>query len=119
MIVSEEMILAYSGNVVHTHSVETGVWRSDMTITRGVITTVQMDGSMLLALDGYELRCNAMGRRIWERVKEGIPLSIVVTEISNEFKVDTTTVSRDVSEFVDRLKDNLLIEGCVDASNVG
>ena len=83
---------------------------SDMTISRGVMTTVQMDGSMLLTLDGFELRCNAMGRRIWEGVRAGIPLSVVVTEISNEFEVDPGIVHSDVYDFLHGLKENLLIE---------
>jgi hypothetical protein len=92
---------------------------SDMTITRGVTTIAQTDGGMLLILDGFEMRCNPMGRRIWERLANGTPLSAVVGEISAEFKVDTVTVSRDVSEFVDRLKDNLLIEGYLEVTNAG
>jgi hypothetical protein len=90
-----------------------------MTITRGVTTTAQTDGGMLITMDGFEMSCNAMGRRIWERLANGAPLSAVVAEISDEFKADTATVSRDVSEFVDRLKENLLIEGYVDANNAG
>lgn len=90
-----------------------------MTITRGVTTTVQPDGGMLITLDGFEMHCNRMGRRIWDRLANGTPLSAVVGEISDEFKVDTVTVSRDVDEFVDQLKDNLLIEGYGDVNNVG
>ena len=90
---------------------------SDMTITRGVTSTAQTDGGLLLILDGFEMRFNPMGRRIWERLADGAALSTVVAEISDEFKVDNATVSRDVSEFVDRLKDNLLIEGHVDANH--
>ena len=90
-----------------------------MTITHGVITTGQPDGGMLIALEGFEMRCNPMGRRIWERLASGVSLSTVVGEISAEFEVDTVTVSRDVSEFVDRLKDNLLIEGHSEVNNAG
>jgi hypothetical protein len=90
-----------------------------MTITRGVTTIAQADGGMLLTLDDFEMRCNPMGRRIWERLATGAPLANVVTEICEEFKVDTAIVRHDVSEFVDRLKDNLLVEGYMDVNNAG
>jgi hypothetical protein len=90
-----------------------------MTITRGVTTTAHTDGGMSLTLDGFEMRCNPMGRRILERLANGAPLSAVVAEISDEYKVDTATVSRDVSEFVNLLKVNLIIESNLDANNAG
>ena len=80
-----------------------------MTITSGVIATNQPDGSLLLDIDGYELRCNATGRQIWDRLRDGAPVLVVIDEIATTYAVPRTTVEKDVLEFVGQLRQNLLI----------
>jgi hypothetical protein len=81
-----------------------------MTLNSGVIATNQPDGSLLLDFDGYELRCNAMGRKIWERLRDGASVSLVVDEIAAAFVVPRTIVENDVAEFLGQLRHNFLIQ---------
>jgi len=81
-----------------------------MTVTSGVIATNQPDGSLLLDIDGYQLRCNAIGREIWERLRDGRPFSAIVDDIAATFHMPRSVVEEDVSTFVQRLRENLLVQ---------
>jgi hypothetical protein len=53
-----------------------------MKVTGGVMTTVQIDGSMILTLDEFEIWCNPTECCIGERLGGGVPLASVPTEIT-------------------------------------
>jgi hypothetical protein len=104
MIVLEEMILAYSEDLIHTDQVERRFQRYD-DYSRSHNDRSFLNGGMVLTLHGCEMRCNPVDRRVWELFAEPRTTIRRVTEISDEF--------------LGRLKENLLIEDYADANNAG
>jgi hypothetical protein len=52
---------------------------------------------------------NPVAATIWEKLAEGLPTQEIIDYIAREFRVPEERISRDVVDFIEILKENLLI----------
>lgn len=68
------------------------------------------DGKTVLEVAGrpaFEL--NRVALSIWKKLEAGQSPEEISSQIASEFKAPAELAARDVTQFIDRLKDNLLV----------
>jgi hypothetical protein len=76
-----------------------------------VVASMDDCGIVLLHLvRGRLYRLNMVGARIWNAIKQHVPVNAIVGEISEEYRISHSTARENVDCFLAQLEDHRLIQ---------
>ena|SRR5712664_989747 len=84
---------------------------SKMKISEYVRTTITQDGAVLMNIKGgHMVTLNPIGSIIWQQLSDGRSPERIAAHLASEFGISGEQASADVSEFLEQLEGQHLIE---------
>jgi Coenzyme PQQ synthesis protein D (PqqD) len=82
-----------------------------MRVSENVRTTITQDGAVLMNIKGgHMITLNPIGSIIWQQLSEGRSPEQIAAHLAAEFGISREQASGDVSEFLEQLETQHLIE---------
>lgn len=86
--------------------------KSSKIVVSNEVVSCDLDGetAMLNMENGVYYGLNPMGTRIWELIKKPITIQEIMNKILEEYEVDEDTCYDDLTELIEQMLENKLVE---------